>query len=116
MVPENGLGAELVSQCGVVSAWTEDLHPCFVWVLNMLDCIILGSMDIGQEVTKQGFPLDLLDKLMVCEVNEQVESFWHWKTPAGQFEYCHSATHSVPQGSPTLSGICAGRAVIFHGS
>ena len=26
-------------------------------------------MDIGQEVTKQGFPLDLLDKLMVCEVN-----------------------------------------------
>ena len=43
------------------SAWTEDLHPCFLWVLNMLDCIILGSMDIGQEVTKQGFPLDLLD-------------------------------------------------------
>ena len=36
----------------------------------MLDCIILGSMDIGQEVTKQGFPLDLLYKLMVCEVNE----------------------------------------------
>ena len=37
MVAENGLGAELVSQCGVLSAWTEDLHPCFVWVLNMLD-------------------------------------------------------------------------------
>ena len=70
MVAENGLGAELLSQSGVVSAWTEDLHPCFVWVLNMLDCIILGSMDIGQEVTKQGFPLDLLDQLMVCEVNE----------------------------------------------
>ena len=52
MVADNGLGAELVSQSGVVSAWTEDLHPCFVWVLNMLDCIILGSMDIGQEVTK----------------------------------------------------------------
>ena len=32
--------AELVSGCGVVSEWTEDLHPCFVWVLNMLDCII----------------------------------------------------------------------------
>ena len=41
-----------------------------MWVLNILDCIILGSMDIGQEVTKQGFPLDLLDKVMVCEVNE----------------------------------------------
>ena len=53
-----------------VSAWTEDLHPSFVLVLNMLDCIILGSMNIGQEVTNQGFPLDLLDKLMVCEVND----------------------------------------------
>ena len=70
MVAEHGLGAELVSGCGVVSAWTEDLQPCFVWVLNMLDCIILGSMDIGQEVAKQGFPLDMLDKLMVYEVNE----------------------------------------------
>ena len=70
MVAENVLGAELVCGCGVASAWTEDLHPCFVWVLNMFDCIILGSMDIGQEVTKQSFPLDLLDKLMVCEVNE----------------------------------------------
>ena len=36
----------------------------------MLDCVILGSMDIGQEVTKQGFLLDVLDKLMVCEVND----------------------------------------------
>ena len=70
MVAENGLGAELLSQCGVVSAWPEDLHPCFVWVLNMHDCIILGPMDIGQVVNKQVFPLDLLDKLMVCEVNE----------------------------------------------
>ena len=70
MVAENGLGAELVSGCGVVSAWTEDLHPCFVWLLNMFVCIILGSMGIGQKVTKQGFPLDLLDMLMVCEVNE----------------------------------------------
>ena len=69
MVAENGLGAELVSGCGVFSSWTEDLHPCFVWVLNMLDCIILGYMDIGQ-VTKHGFLLDLLDQLMVCEVNE----------------------------------------------
>ena len=50
MVAENGLGVELVSGCGVVSAWTEDLHRCFVWVLNMLDSIILGSMDNGQEV------------------------------------------------------------------
>ena len=46
MVAENGLGAELLSGCGVVSAWNEDLHACFVWMLNMLDFIILGSMDI----------------------------------------------------------------------
>ena len=45
----------------------------------------------------------------------QVESFWHWKTPAGQFEYCHSPTHSVPQASHTLSGICAARAIMWHG-
>ena len=70
MVAENGLGVELVSRCGDVSLWTEDLHPCFVRVPNMLDCIILGSMDIGQELNQQGFPLDLLDKLMVCEENE----------------------------------------------
>ena len=86
MVAENGLGAELVSGCGVVSAWTEDLHPCFVWVHNMLDCIIPGFMDIGQEVTKQGFPLDVLEKLMVCEVNEPgvvilalKELYWNYR-------------------------------------
>ena len=62
MVAENVFGAQLVSGCGVVGTWTEDLHPCFVWVLNMLDCIILGSMDIGHGVTQQGFPLDLLEK------------------------------------------------------
>ena len=70
MVAENDLGAELVSGCGVVSAWTEDLQPWFVWVFNVIVCFILGSMDIGQEVTKQGFPLDVLDKVIVCEVNE----------------------------------------------
>ena len=47
MEAENRLGAELLSGCGVVSDWNEDRHPCFVWVLNMLVFIILGSMDIG---------------------------------------------------------------------
>ena len=36
----------------------------------MLDFIILGSMDIGREVTPPGFFLDLVEKLKVCEVNE----------------------------------------------
>ena len=36
----------------------------------MLDFIILGSMDIGREVTPLGFLLDLVEKLKVCEVNE----------------------------------------------
>ena len=44
MVAENDLDAELLSECGVVSAWNEDRHPCFVLVLNMLDFIILGSI------------------------------------------------------------------------
>ena len=46
-VAENGLGTELLSGCGVVSAWNEDRHSCFVWVLKILDFILLGSMDIG---------------------------------------------------------------------
>ena len=70
MVAENGLGTELVSPCGVVSACTEDLHHSFVWVLNMLDCIILGLHGHWTRSDQTGFPLDLLDKLMVCEVNE----------------------------------------------
>ena len=41
-----------------------------MWVLNMLCFIILGSMDIGRQVTKQALLLDLVVKLMVCEVNE----------------------------------------------
>ena len=86
MVAENGLVAELVSGCGVVSAWNEDLHPSFVWVLNMLDCIILGSIDIGQEVSKQGFPLDLLDHLMVCEVNEPSGVVLAWEDPCWPFQ------------------------------
>ena len=51
MVAENTLGAELLSGCGVVSACNEKWQACFVWMLNMLDFIILGSMDIGQEDT-----------------------------------------------------------------
>ena len=70
MVAENDLGAELLSGCGVDSAWTEDLHPCFVWVLNMLDFSTLGSMDIGAYMTPLGFLLDLVKYLKVCEVPE----------------------------------------------
>ena len=44
MVAENGLGAELLSGCGVASACNDDWHPYLVWVLNMLDFILLGSM------------------------------------------------------------------------
>ena len=116
MVPESGLGAKGVSGCGVVSAWTEDLHPCFVWVLNMLDCIILGPMDIGQEVTKQGFHLDLLDKLMVCEVNEPsgvVLALEDLCWPIRILPFTHTLSSQVPH---TLSGICAARAIMLHGS
>ena len=70
MVAENRLGAELVSGCGVVSAWNEDRHPCFVWMLNMLGFIILGSMDIGCYVIAFNFLLDLVERGRVCEVPE----------------------------------------------
>ena len=97
-------------------AWNDDPHPCFVWVLNMIDCIILGSMDIGQEVNKQAFPLDVLDKLMICEVNEPSGAVLALEALCRQIRSCHSPTRSVPQGSHTLSGICAARAVVFHAS
>ena len=115
MVAENGLGAERVSGCGVVSAWSEDLHPCFVWVLNMLDCFILGSMHIGLEVTNQGFSLVVLDMLMVCEVNELSGVVFALEDPCWPIRVL-PFTHTVPQGSHTLSGICAGRAIMSHGS
>ena len=35
----------------------------------------------GQEVTKQGFPLDLLHKLMACEVNEPSGVVLHLEDP-----------------------------------
>ena len=44
MVAEIGLSAELLYGCGVVSACNEDRHACFVWLLNMLGFIILGSI------------------------------------------------------------------------
>ena len=36
----------------------------------MLDCIILGLHGHWTRSDQTGFPLDLLDNLMVCEVNE----------------------------------------------
>ena len=52
MVAGNGLGAELVSGCGLLSALSQDLHVCFVWVFTMADFIILGSMGIGRDLTQ----------------------------------------------------------------
>ena len=54
MVAENGLGADHLYGCGVVSACNEQWQASFVWVLNMLDFIILDSMDIGREVPALG--------------------------------------------------------------
>ena len=54
-----GINAMLYSQTGT------NIGYGFAIPTNMLDCIMLGSMDIGQEVTKQGFPLDVLDKLKI---------------------------------------------------
>ena len=55
IVPENGLGTELVSGCGVLSALSQDLHGCFVCVFTMADFIILGSMGFGRDGKQLGF-------------------------------------------------------------
>ena len=55
MVAGNGLGAELVSGCGLLCALSQDLHGCFVLVFTMADFIILGSMGIGRDGTQLGF-------------------------------------------------------------
>ena len=55
MVAGNGLGAELVSGCGLLSNLSKDLHGCFVWVFAMADFIILGSMGILRDGTQLSF-------------------------------------------------------------
>ena len=82
----------------------------------MLDFIILGSMDIGRQVTKLALPLVLVERLMVCEVNEP-----HGVVLALEDLCCpfpilpFTNTLSYPE-SHTLSGICAARANRIHGS
>ena len=44
----NGSGAELVSGCGLLSALSQDLHGCFVWVFNMPDCFILAQWALDE--------------------------------------------------------------------
>ena len=79
----------------------------FVWVLNMLDCIILGSMHIGQEVTKQGFPLDLLDKLMVCELNEPSGVIFSLQYPCWEIQVLpFTHTLSSPGTTYTFRRMC----------
>ena len=87
-----------------------------VCVLNMLDFIILGSMDIGREVTPLGFLLYQVEKLMVCEVNEPrgiVLALIDLCCPFPMLPFTN--TVSSP-GSHTLSGICAARANRINGS
>ena len=87
-----------------------------MWVLNVLDCIILGSMDIGQEVTKQGFPLDLLDELMVCEVNEPSGVVLALEDPCWPIRVLpFTHTLSSPGITYTFRHIAA-RAIMLHGS
>ena len=116
MVAENDLGVELLSECGVVSTCSENQHPCFLWVLNMLDLIILGSMDIGREVTPSGFLLDLVEKLKVCEVNEPGGVVLALEDLCCHFRVLPLANTLSSPGSYTLSGICAARTNRTHGS
>ena len=82
----------------------------------MLDCIILGYMDIGQEVTKEGLPLRVLNILMICEVNEPSGVVLALEDLCWPIRILPFTNNSVPQGPHTLSGICAARAITLHGS
>ena len=62
----------------------------------MLVFIILGSIDIGREVTPRGFILDLVEKLKVCEVIEPRGIVLALEDLCCPFESCFH-THSVPQ-------------------
>ena len=55
MVAGNGLGAELVSGCGLLSALSQDLLGCFVCVFTIDDFIILGSIGLAYDSTQVGF-------------------------------------------------------------
>ena len=55
MVAGNGLGAELVSGCVVLSTLSQGLHGCFVCVFTIADFIILGSIGLAQDGTQVGF-------------------------------------------------------------
>lgn len=54
-VAENVLGTECLSECGVLSTFSENLHPCFLVRAEHLAFIIIDSMFIRQEVTNKGF-------------------------------------------------------------
>ena len=56
-------------------------------------------------------------KLMVCEVNEPSGVVLALEDPCWAIRILpFTNTHSVPQASHTLSGICAARAIMLHGS
>ena len=82
----------------------------------MLDFIILGSMDIGREVTPLGFRLDLVENLMVCDVNEPCGVVLALEDLCCPFRMLPFTNTISSPGSYTLSGICAVRANRIHGS
>lgn len=53
MVAKNVLAGKLLSGCGILRVLSEDLHLCFVLVLNMLDFITVDSRYMEHEVTKR---------------------------------------------------------------
>ena len=87
-----------------------------VCVLIMLYFIILGSMDIGREVNKKCCSVDPAEKLMVYDMNEPRGVILVLEELCCPCRMLPFTKHSVPQGSNTLSGICAARAIMLHGS
>ena len=82
----------------------------------MLDFIILVSMDIGLQVTKQALLLDLVEKLMLCEVNEPRGVVLVLEDLCCPFPMLPFPNTLSSPGSHTLSVICAARTNRIHGS
>ena len=87
-----------------------------VCVLIMLYFIILGSMDIGREVNKKCCSVDPAEKLMVYDMNEPRGVVLALEDLCCPFRVLPLANTLSSPGSYTLSGICAARDIMLHGS
>ena len=54
-VPEDSLGAQVISGCGILGKLIDDIQPSLVLVLNTTHFHTVHCMDIRKKVRKLGF-------------------------------------------------------------